>query len=51
LALLRPATDKEIQRGIDLMAALREQHQLTAAQSLQQYCLMICNSNEFMYID
>jgi hypothetical protein len=51
LALLRPATDKEIQRGIDLMAALREQHQLTAAQSLQQYCLMICNSNEFMYVD
>jgi hypothetical protein len=51
LALLRPATDKEVQRGIDLMAALREQHQLSANQSLQQYCLMICNSNEFMYID
>lgn len=51
LALLRPASDKEVQRGIDLMAALREQHRLTAAQALQQYCLMICNSNEFIYID
>jgi hypothetical protein len=51
LALLRPATDKEVQRGIDLMAALREQHQLSPSQALQQYCLMICNSNEFIYID
>jgi hypothetical protein len=51
LALLRTASDKEVQRGIDLMAALREQHRLTAAQALQQYCLMICNSNEFIYID
>jgi mono/diheme cytochrome c family protein len=51
LALLRRASDMEVRRGIDLMAALRDQHQLTAAQALQQFCLMVCNSNEYIYID
>ncbi len=50
-ALHRPATDDEIERGVTLLAKLRDEHALTHEAALDLYCLLVLNLNEFLYLD
>jgi len=47
----RPATQSDLRRAIELMDRLHEKHQLDAQQQLNEYCLVLLNTNEFMYLD
>ena len=49
--LQREPTEKEIARGVKLIADLREKSQLSAEDALRYYCLMALNLNEFVYLD
>ena len=49
--LQRDPSAKEVERGVKLIADLREQHQLSAEMALRYYCLMALNLNEFVYLD
>ncbi len=49
--LQRDPSAKEVERGVKLIADLREQHQLSAVLALRYYCLMALNLNEFVYLD
>ncbi|MEX0712657.1 MAG: DUF1553 domain-containing protein, partial [Pirellulales bacterium] len=51
LALCRPPDEKNIQRGLELMASLRREHGLDAPAALNYYCLVVLNMNEFIYLD
>ena len=51
LVLGRPADDESVDAGLRLIATYRDKHGLTAEQALQQYCLMVMNLNEFVYLD
>ena len=45
-----PSAD-EIQRGIQLIRTLQDEHSVGAGQALQHYCLVALNLNEFVYLD
>ena len=46
------APDKPlIERGLKLIDALQQKHSQTADQALNQFCLMVLNLNEFVYLD
>ena len=47
----RPATDEEVQRGLDLMEQLKSKHKLSPDQALKYFCLVALNMNEFIYVD
>lgn len=49
--LQREPSAKEVERGVKLIADLREKHQLSAELALRYYCLMALNLNEFVYLD
>jgi hypothetical protein len=51
LALGRPATDDEVKEGAVLMSQLRQQHGLSPHEALRQWCLVVLNLSEFMYVD
>lgn len=51
LAYSRPPLPDEITRGIQRMGKLRDQFGLTEDQAFREYCLVILNSNEFIYVD
>jgi len=51
LALSREAEPDEIRRGVELLSGWQEDDQLFRKQALEQFCLMIYNLNEFVYID
>lgn len=51
LALSREPDQVQIDRGLKLMDVLQRKHGKTAAQALDQFCLMVLNLNEFMYLD
>jgi len=51
LATSRPPTEAEIQRGLDLIAALRSNENATAEVALKYFCLMALNLNEVIYLD
>ncbi len=40
-----------VQRGLKLIDALQTKHGQTAEQALNQFCLMVLNLNEFVYLD
>jgi hypothetical protein len=46
LGLSRPATADEVERGVKLMERLEKDFQFTA-----NYCLLVYNLNEFLYLD
>lgn len=50
-ALSREPGAKEIERGIELIKTLRSKHQLSEDLAIQQFCLMVLNLNEFIYVD
>src|SRR5262245_26895285 len=47
----RVAGDEEVNKDVAFVQELREQARLTEAAALQQYCLMVLNANEFVYLD
>ena len=51
LAYSRPANDEDIQRATKRFGALRDKFGLSEQQALREYCLVLLNSNEFIYLD
>jgi len=51
LALAREPDAKLVERGLKLIDALQQKHGKSAEQALDQFCLMVLNLNEFMYLD
>ncbi len=50
-AYSRPANDEEIQRAVKRISALRKKFGLSEQQAFREYCLVLLNSNEFIYLD
>lgn len=51
LALCREPTQPEIDRGVELIARLQQKHGQSPDAALANYCLLVLNLNEFVYID
>ena len=51
LAYSRPSNDDEIQRAVTRIGTLREKFGLSQQQAFREYCLVLLNSNEFIYLD
>ena len=51
LALCRDPDPALIDRGLKLIDVLQQKHGKSADQALDQFCLMVLNLNEFMYLD
>jgi hypothetical protein len=51
VALVRPATDAEVERGVALIDALEAKDGVGPGRALELYCLMVLNLNEFAYLD
>jgi hypothetical protein len=51
LTLNRTADDDELVEGIAVMSHLQEQHQLSSREALDQWCLIVLNLSEFVYLD
>ena len=47
----RPPSEREIRRGLGLMADLRAKDDKTADEALTAFCLVALNLNEFIYLD
>ncbi len=47
----RPPTDAEVEKGLKLVERLKAHDHATADQSLQYFCLLALNLNEFVYLD
>ena len=50
-AYSRPANTDEIERAIKRIETLRGKFGLTDQQAFREYCLVLLNSNEFIYLD
>jgi cytochrome c553 len=51
IALVRPASDAEVNRGVELIDTLEATDGVDPGRALELYCLMILNLNEFVYLD
>ncbi len=51
LATQREPKEKEIARGVSFIRDLQQKDNFTADRSLQMFCLMVLNLNEFAYLD
>lgn len=51
IALVRPATDDEVARGVALVDRLEDTDGVGPSRSFELYCLMVLNLNEFCYLD
>lgn len=51
VALVRPADEAEVRRGVALVETLESKDGVGPARALELYCLMILNLNEFAYLD
>jgi cytochrome c553 len=51
IALVRPATDVEVARGVALIDDLETKDGVPPGRALELYCLMVLNLNEFAYLD
>ena len=51
LTLSRSPTEKEIARGVKLMADLQTKFKQSPEKALQTYCLWLFNLNEFLFLD
>ena len=50
-AYSRPASAEETQKAVKRVGSLREKFGLTEQQAFREYCLVLLNSNEFIYLD
>ncbi|HEX6983718.1 MAG TPA: DUF1553 domain-containing protein, partial [Planctomycetaceae bacterium] len=51
LALCRPASEAEVDRGLKLIDTLRSSHGVESDRALDLFCLVTLNLNEFVYLD
>ncbi len=51
LVTSRPARDGEVARGLQFLGEMKKAEGLTAEKSLDRFCLLLLNLNEFMYLD
>ncbi len=51
LATMRPPSDAEVRRGLDLIAALKTKDRVSTEAALKYFCLVVVNLNEFVYLD
>ncbi len=51
LAVGRPADPQSVERSLRLMTALEKDHGQDPARSLETFCLMLLNLNEFIYLE
>jgi mono/diheme cytochrome c family protein len=51
VALVRPASDAEVERGMALVDELETKDGVGPGRALELYCLMVLNLNEFAYLD
>ncbi|MGE0606988.1 MAG: PSD1 and planctomycete cytochrome C domain-containing protein, partial [Pirellulales bacterium] len=51
LALCRPISDEEVDRGVALLSVLNEKYRSDKLRPLELYCLAVLNFNEFVYLD
>jgi mono/diheme cytochrome c family protein len=51
IALVRPATDGEVARGVTLIDELETKDGVGPGRALELYCLLVLNLNEFAYLD
>ena len=51
IALVRPATDKEVEAGVSLIDQLEDADGVSPSRAFELYCLMLLNLNEFAYLD
>lgn len=51
LALGREPDAKLIDRGLNLIETMKTKHEKSADEALNQFCLMVLNLNEFVYLD
>ncbi len=51
IALVRPATDEEVSRGVALIDELESKDGVGPGRALELFCLMVLNLNEFAYLD
>ncbi len=51
IALVRPASDAEVNRGVALIDTLETTDGIDPGRALELYCLMVLNLNEFVYLD
>ena len=47
----REPTDDEVQRGVDFIGRMQNEHEMNRDLALQKFCLLAMNLNEFLYID
>jgi predicted chitinase len=47
----RPATDEELERAFARIKLLQTKFALTERQAFREYCVVLFNSNEFVYLD
>jgi hypothetical protein len=51
IALVRPATDREVTGGLELIDRLEQADGVGPSRAFELYCLMLLNLNEFAYLD
>jgi hypothetical protein len=51
IALVRPASDKEVAAGMTLIDQLEDADGVSPSRAFELYCLMLLNLNEFAYLD
>jgi len=51
LTTCRTPTDREVERGVELVEALRQKDGATPDVALKYFCLLALNLNEFVYLD
>jgi hypothetical protein len=51
LATMRPPSERDVRRGVELIAALKTKDGVRAETALQYFCLVVLNLNEFVYLD
>ncbi|MBI1369849.1 MAG: DUF1553 domain-containing protein [Planctomycetes bacterium] len=51
LAAAKEPSDAQVQRGVNLIRSLTDKDHLDADKSLNLFCLMVLNMNEFVYLD
>jgi hypothetical protein len=51
IALVRPATDAEVDRGVALIDRLDDTDGVGPSRAMELFCLMVLNLNEFAYLD
>jgi hypothetical protein len=51
LASGRVPSAEEVKKDVEFVVTMQSKHKLDADQALRQYCLLVLNLNEFVYLD